>query len=73
MVYLSHGLTLIGLRRFEDAEKALLRGREVIVAARGEQSQFARTALNWLVQLYEAWGKPEQVKRYQSLQDEGSK
>ena len=68
-VYLSHGLSLIGLRRFEDAEKALLRCREVAVAAKSEQGQAALAALSSLVRLYQAWGKPEQVRRYQKLVD----
>ncbi|MHC4514876.1 MAG: tetratricopeptide repeat protein [Planctomycetota bacterium] len=72
-VYLSHGLSLIGLRRFEDAEKTLLRCREVAVAAKSEQSQAALAALNSLVRLYRAWDKPEQVKRYQMLVDEWGK
>jgi len=69
-VLLSHGLSLIGLRRFEDAEKALLRCREVSVAAKSEQSQAALAALNSLVRLYTAWGKPEEARRYQKLVDE---
>jgi tetratricopeptide (TPR) repeat protein len=59
-----HGAALAGLNRRADAESALLRGYEGLVAQRESlpltlRDRYPREAARRLVALYEAWDKPD--------------
>ncbi|NOT63703.1 MAG: serine/threonine protein kinase [Acidobacteria bacterium] len=61
------GAGLTKLKRFREAEAELLAGYEGLKAARGAQHELTRTAASRLVELYEAWGKPDQAVSYRAL------
>jgi hypothetical protein len=62
------GHALLGQARYAEAEPLLLEGYEGLVAHEADipqASKFRTTdAVQRLVQLYEAWGKPEQADRW---------
>lgn len=58
------GECLTLLRRFAEAEPILLKEYQQISAIRGPRSPFTTDARRRLVELYEAWGKPEQAALY---------
>jgi serine/threonine protein kinase/tetratricopeptide (TPR) repeat protein len=55
------GACLVAEHRYDEAEPLLLGSSAILKAKRTERSRQAREALQRLVQLYEAWGKPEKV------------
>ena len=61
------GACLVKLKRFAEAEEQLLAGYAGLKAARGEQNEATRRAVSRLVELYEAWGKPDQAAPYRTL------
>jgi serine/threonine protein kinase/predicted negative regulator of RcsB-dependent stress response len=58
------GQCLVNLGRFEEAEKILLSALEVL--ASNEDTRYIPLALSSLVQLYEAWNKPEEAMKYET-------
>lgn len=58
------GANLTLLERYEEAEEILLRSERELVAARGESAPIIADARRRIVDLYEAWDKPEEAKRW---------
>jgi len=56
--------------RFEEAEPLLKEAYERLRAERGEADSFTQGALDALVGLYEAWGRPEQAASYRARRRE---
>jgi serine/threonine-protein kinase len=59
-----YGKVLIGYRRFAEAEAQLLRSLEILEAAYRGGHPNVQESRRALMELYEAWGKPELVERY---------
>jgi hypothetical protein len=55
------GDCLAALGRYEEAEPLLVGSYETLTTAEGVPPREPRAALEYLVQMYEAWGKPEQA------------
>jgi len=66
---------LAGQHRFEEAEPRLLRGYQTLLDALGDRSAKTKKALQCLIDLYEAWDKPDRAAHYRALatQAENSK
>jgi len=62
----THGQVLRHLSRFDDAERALLEARNILVAALGPSHQRTLKATKELVELYDAWAKPEEADRWRA-------
>ena len=60
------GYCLLAMRRFEEAESLLLGSYSMIQAGRGDSYLGTRTALDRIIALYEAWGKPEQATEWRT-------
>ena len=58
------GVALAGQHRYAEAELVLVRSYEVMVIARGKSNRTTLLSLTRLVELYEAWGKPEQAAQW---------
>ena len=52
---------LVRLRRYPEAERELLRAQAELHAAVGDEHNDTKAAVRRLVELYEAWGKPDQA------------
>ena len=52
------GAALTGLERFEEAERLLLDSQPRIEMDRGNRHRRNREAIQRIINLYEAWGKP---------------
>src|SRR5262245_151199 len=61
------GACLIKLKRYHEAEEQLLAGYAGLKATRDEQSEFTRQTVSRLIELYEAWGRPEMAEPYRAL------
>ena len=61
-----YGVTLLGLERFEDAEAALLEAHEILATTRGPEFERTINAAESLVELYDAWGKPEKAAEWRA-------
>lgn len=61
------GACLVGLGRHAEAEPLLLESYPVLEAERGADSVYARDALRRIVELYQAWGRPEKAEAYRIL------
>ncbi len=61
------GACLTKLRRYKEAEEQLLTAYTGLKTARGEQHDLTRRTVTRLIELYEAWGKPDQAVPYRSL------
>ena len=61
------GNSLAGQHRFEEAEALLLDSHAALREERGLDHQSTQRGLEWLVGLYEDWGRPEEAERYRSL------
>ena len=60
----TYALRLLAKRRqFDEAEKLMLAGRDVLEKALGKDSADARSAGEALAELYDAWGKPDEAAR----------
>ncbi|MEE8522898.1 MAG: tetratricopeptide repeat protein, partial [Thermoanaerobaculia bacterium] len=57
--------------QYQDAEPRLLRAYEALRDSLNPRAASTRTALERLVALYEAWGKPEEADEYRTLLDHG--
>ncbi|MCP4664266.1 MAG: tetratricopeptide repeat protein, partial [bacterium] len=58
------GACLTGLGRFPEAEGLLVGNYDPIRRVRGERSPYTRYVRDRIVELYEAWGKPELARQY---------
>ena len=54
-----HGLALTSLRRYAEAEEALLEGNDILVAALGNDHEQTRRVVEYLADLYDAWHAAE--------------
>ncbi|MGH9853116.1 MAG: tetratricopeptide repeat protein [Blastocatellia bacterium] len=61
------GGCLTKLKRYREAEEQLLAAYAGLKAARGEQNDLTRRSVGRLIELYEAWGKPDQAAPYRGL------
>ena len=61
------GGCLTALERYAEAEPLLLESYPVIKAARGESHQRTLEAGQRVVDLYEAWGQPDEADQYGAL------
>jgi serine/threonine-protein kinase len=66
------GAALAGQGRFEEAEGLVLDGYVQLDHVQGADSYFTQQARRRLVELYDAWGKPELAAPYRELRDDGS-
>ena len=66
------GGCLTGLGHYQEAELLLRGGYPIIGQELGDSHQRTREALKRLVDLYEAWGRPDQAAEYRVLLDESS-
>ena len=64
------GRCLSLLNRFEGADTLLVRGYKVLLEEWGETDQRTQEAVDYLVALYESWGRPEQAEQYRSKLNE---
>ena len=62
------GECLTALGRFGEAEPLLLRSYPVIKAKWGASGEHTQRALRRIVDLYAAWGKPDEAATYRPLQ-----
>ena len=58
------GASIAGQQRFEEAEPILVESCTLVQQARGESSRISQVCLERIVDLYVAWGKPEEAARY---------
>jgi tetratricopeptide (TPR) repeat protein len=61
------GGCLVARGRFAESEEYLLRSYRIIEAVRSSDSRSAQEALGRILELYAAWGKDEELARYQAL------
>ena len=61
------GMILTRLERFAEAEAALLQALEALQARWGREDARTQNALQHMVELYEAWEKPDQAEAYRAL------
>ena len=52
------------MERYDDAETALLEAHEILVASLGAEHPQTLKVLPNLVELYEAWGKPDKAAEW---------
>jgi len=62
-----YGLCLIKLKHFENAEEQLLAALPVLQDSLGEQNEKTQQTINYLIELYEAWSKPNKAEEYRAL------
>lgn len=60
-------VSLVGQRRFAEAEPMLLRGYEKLKDTSFDKSKMKQQAISRLSELYEMWGKPEKAAIYRAL------
>ena len=58
------GASLTLLDRHEEAEPLLVEGYETLATQRGTHDRFTQQAHQRLLDLYEAWGRPDEADRY---------
>jgi eukaryotic-like serine/threonine-protein kinase len=66
----TRGACLAGRGRHAEAEPLLVDSYPVLRDAQGPRSPYARIALERVVSLYEAWGKPAKAAEYRALAPE---
>ena len=57
---------LTRLGRYEEAETLAVRSYQAIARVRGNDDPYAVGALERVIQLYEAWGKPDKIAEYRA-------
>ena len=60
----AYGETLIALQRYDEAEQIQLEAYEILESARGVGHNWTQAAVRRMVDLYDAWGKPEQAAEW---------
>jgi serine/threonine-protein kinase len=61
------GACLTALQRYEEAEPLLVVSYTTLKARRGDQDRRTRRTLQYLIDLYQAWGKLEKTAQYRTL------
>lgn len=59
-----YGHCLAKLDRYAEAEPLLLEGQRVLNETFDETDERTQAVVRWLVQLYDAWGRPDQAARW---------
>ncbi|MGB5248436.1 MAG: tetratricopeptide repeat protein [Gammaproteobacteria bacterium] len=60
----TEGAALAGLERYPEAESRLLASYAVLSENPVVQPSYVKSTLGWLVDLYRAWGRPQDAARY---------
>ncbi len=60
------GRALAALQRFDDAESALLEAHGTLQTALGDEHLHTRRVVDYLADLYDAWGKPEKAAEWRA-------
>ena len=63
----NYGRCLIDAGRFEDAEKEVVADYEMLKTTLEPAHPLVRQSLELIVDLYEAWGKPDKAAEYRAL------
>ena len=61
-----YGQCLIGLRRFDEAEAALREADDIMQSVEGDRKPHRGPIIRDFIRLYKAWGRPDQVARWQA-------
>ena len=61
------GTCLTEIGRYGDAEPLVLESYVTISGSRGAEDERTKRALNRVIALYEAWGKPDKAAEYRAL------
>jgi tetratricopeptide (TPR) repeat protein len=61
------GRCLVALARYDEAKVFLVESYATLKDQRGNQDEYTQKALKRLVDLYDAWGKPDDAARYRML------
>jgi len=61
------GAALTMQERFDEAEPLLVDGLSIVRKTRGDGDSFSREVLQYAVDLYDAWGKPDQASAFRAL------
>ena len=56
-----YGRALAALKRFDEAESALLESHRILVAALSSDHEQSTRVVGYLADLYDPWGKPEKA------------
>jgi hypothetical protein len=62
----AYGKCLARLEQYEDAEAALLESHRGLQPVYGAADEYTRDVVQGLVDLYDAWGKPEQAAAWRA-------
>jgi tetratricopeptide (TPR) repeat protein len=65
--YRDYGRCLLEIKRYYEAEEQLTRAFDGYKAALGMEHMFTQECLRLLLELYEAWGKPEKAAEYRAM------
>ncbi len=60
------GATLAAQQRYREAESLLTSSHSALASATGKNSRYAEEARRRVVEMYEAWGKPERAAAYRT-------
>jgi len=66
-----YGRCLAELGRYDEAEAAGLEAYEILRGTLGEEHERTREAAKALVDLYHAWGKPDQAAKWRAVNERG--
>ena len=68
-----YGKCLIELGQYEEAEQQLITGVSLLEEALGAEHERTAVVINFLIDLYEAWGKPDKAAHYRAMLPEPEK
>jgi eukaryotic-like serine/threonine-protein kinase len=66
-VRVKYAACLLELKRYEAAEGQALAALPILRASLGDRHEWTQRTVRLLVDLYEAWGKPDEARRYRPL------
>jgi hypothetical protein len=61
------GRCLISLKRYDEAEPLLVESYPIIKSNFGDRDRLTQRALSRIIDLYEAWGKPDKAAEYRAM------
>lgn len=64
------GACLVAAAQYEVAEPMLLRSQKILKTKFGNDHKYSQTALDKLVELYDAWGKSEKADKFRSQREQ---
>ena len=65
--WIHFGDCLTKSKRYQEAETFLLESYPLLKEKRGENDKYTIKALNRIIELYEAWDKPEKIAEYEAF------